>query len=430
MAFDTNYLQECIYKLDALIIYKNVSQDDVLVKLRRLCVYFVQKKSYDEISTGYIEFATAIIKKAEEHGFQGNIFRQYVALLFIEDVNLFSLGCERKEKNPNSTLYQMVNFEMDMFSFLLSFDIDGLVAYAGQAAPLGDYMPLNPKENNVLGQFTDNTKPADLMNYLIWQYENVGCGEIGKSNILRYAPEVGILPIKNSDPVTLDDIFGYEMQKEMLINNTDAFMNGFPANNVLLVGHRGTGKSSCVKALANKYYKDGLRILEFTTDQIEYIPSVLEELRTRGKRFIIFIDELSFQEDETKYKHLKFLLEGTAESRPSNVLFYATSNRRHLVEEKWADKAGDSTSDEIHTTDTVNEKLSLSDRFGVTISFDMVSKDEYLKMVLKMAKSANIPISEDFLVQQSLQWEVEQNGISGRTARQFINNVIWNMQKM
>lgn len=429
MAMDINYLQEFIYKLDSLMVYKSVANDEVLTKLRKLSSTFIRKASYDEITVAYTEFTMTLIEKAEKFGINENIFQKYVALLFLNNANKFTIACECKNVPKYSTLYEMALFEMNVMSFLLEFDVEGLVSYAGQSTPLNYYVPINSYEHNSFSQLDMGASPEQLLDYLIWNYENIGLGVIGNCRMLKYDNEKGILPINNYDKVSFSEIVGYDLQKEQIINNTEAFLQGYDANNVLLVGHRGTGKSSCVKALANTYFDEGLRLIELTADQIPFIPKILGELRNRGKKFIVFIDDLSYQDDETNYKYLKFILEGTAEERPKNVLFYATSNRRNIIQETWADKAGDSISEEIHVTDSVNEKLSLADRFGLTVTFNTATKDEYIKMVIKMAKDANLTIPEDFLKEQSLKWEIEQKGISGRTAKQFINNIIWNIQK-
>lgn len=207
----------------------------------------------------------------------------------------------------------------------------------------------------------------------------------------------------------------------MLINNTKAFLNGYPANNVLLIGARGTGKSSSVKALANEYFNQGLRLLEISKEQIIDFPQILKYICQRGRKFIIFLDDLSFDDFEVEYKYMKSLLEGSTEKKPDNVLFYATSNRRHIVQERWADRQGN-PNDDIHTADSLNEKISLSDRFGLTISFEAPNQNQYLEIVEAIAKKEKIEYSKEQLDKEAIAWELYQKGRSGRTARQFINS--------
>ena len=263
-----------------------------------------------------------------------------------------------------------------------------------------------------------------FLTFFVRFYNTLGCGDISRFRSFKYDGGLKkIVGIDNPDPITFDDIIGYTAQTDELIDNTEAFIKGFPANNVLLVGSRGTGKSSSVKALANKYYKDGLRIIEITKDQIVELTKLLSSLKDRGRKFIIFIDDLSFGESEIQYKHMKSLLDGGSQSKPDNVLFYATSNRRHLISEKWSDRQRGSDDAEIHTQDTLNEKLSLADRFGITISYPKPTSFEYLNMVKIMARKSGISIDDEILEKEALKWEINQKGVSGRTARQFVNHL-------
>ena len=211
---------------------------------------------------------------------------------------------------------------------------------------------------------------------------------------------------------------GYELQKNKLIENTEAFVEGRPSNNVLLFGDAGTGKSSCVKAIVNRYYDKGLRIIEVYKHQFKLLSDVLEQIKDRNYKFIIYMDDLSFEDSELEYKYLKAILEGGLGKKPDNVLIYATSNRRHLIRESFRDK--EETDEELHTRDTVQEKLSLSARFGVTIYFGSPDKNEYLHIVRELAKRAGLDIKDDELTLEAGKWELSHGGLSGRTASQFI----------
>lgn len=280
------------------------------------------------------------------------------------------------------------------------------------------------KKNDFLEYMDSAVSDNELLDVFVRFYNTFGCGDISRFRSFKYDGGLKkIVGIDNPDTITFDDIIGYTAQTEELIGNTEAFLKGFPANNVLLVGSRGTGKSSSVKALANKYYKDGLRIIEITKEQIVELTKLLSSLKDRGGKFIIFIDDLSFDESEIQYKHMKSLLDGGSQSKPDNVLFYATSNRRHLISEKWSDRQRGSEDAEIHTQDTLNEKLSLADRFGITISYPKPTSSEYLNMVKIMARKSGISIDEEILEKEALKWEINQKGVSGRTARQFVNHL-------
>ena len=219
-----------------------------------------------------------------------------------------------------------------------------------------------------------------------------------------------------------DRLIGYENQKEKLIKNTEAFLKNKPANNVLLYGDSGTGKSSSIKALLNRYATEGLRLIELAKYQMKELPKILEVLKDRGLYFIIFMDDLSFEDFETDYKYMKAIIEGGVEVKPNNVLFYATSNRRHLIKEKWSDR--DQESGEIHLSDAIQEKISLASRFGITISYESPQQKGYLRIVKELAKQNNITLPVEELKERAIQWEMWNNGRSGRTAQQFIDYLL------
>ncbi|MGF1491642.1 MAG: ATP-binding protein [Microcoleaceae cyanobacterium] len=230
-----------------------------------------------------------------------------------------------------------------------------------------------------------------------------------------------LLPVGHPDPVNLEQLVGYEFQRDLLIKNTEFLLEGFPAQNVLLYGSRGSGKSSLVKALLNHYSHRGLRLIEVAKSDLHDLPLVIEQLRGTPQKFIIFVDDLSFEEDDDIFKALKVVLEGNITARPQNVVVYATSNRRHLVREFFEDRPRPSDQDEIHTWDTVQEKLSFSDRFGLTLTFEPADQNTYLQIVRHLAQQAALTLSSEDLEFQALQWATRHNGRSGRTARQFID---------
>ena len=240
--------------------------------------------------------------------------------------------------------------------------------------------------------------------------------------------------IPHPDPIRFDDLVGYAPQRRLLLQNTEHFLAGAPANNVLLYGDRGTGKSASIKALLNAYGDRGLRLIEIAKTDLADLPHLLAALRSRRERFIIFVDDLSFEHHETHYKDLKVLLEGSLEARPPNVALYATSNRRHLVQERFSDRGspramvgaggpglfGDGA-DEIHAQDTLQEKLSMSDRFGLALTYVTPLQAEYLEIVETLAARAGLTIPQETLRQRALAWATQHNGRSGRAARQLID---------
>ena len=256
-------------------------------------------------------------------------------------------------------------------------------------------------------------------------YKAYGVGMFGLNKAFRIQsrPEsVEFIPINNTEQVVLDDLIGYEIQKKKLVDNTEAFVHGYPANNVLLFGDSGTGKSTSIKAILNEYYDQGLRMIEIYKHQFQDLSAVISRIKNRNYRFIIYMDDLSFEEFEIEYKYLKAVIEGGMETKPDNVLIYATSNRRHIIRETWSDRSDMEQDDGMHRSDTMQEKLSLVARFGVTISFSKPTQKEYFKIVTELAKRyPEITLSEQELCAEANKWEMSHGGISGRTAQQFIN---------
>ena len=227
-------------------------------------------------------------------------------------------------------------------------------------------------------------------------------------------------PVKNIDPITLNDLLGVDDQKAQLIANTQRFLDRLPANNVLLWGARGTGKSSLVKAVLNANTQRGLRLIEVDKDDLVYLPEIVDDIRELPQRFIVFCDDLSFAESENTYKHLKSVLEGSVEQPPDNVLIYATSNRRHLLPEAMKDNLDTKIVDgELHYSDAVEEKISLSDRFGLWLSFYPINTEKYLAIVDQLF--TGYPGNRETLHKAARSFAQSRASKSGRTAKQFYN---------
>ncbi|MDI3257591.1 MAG: ATP-binding protein [Kyrpidia sp.] len=268
---------------------------------------------------------------------------------------------------------------------------------------------------------------ANLVGPLYQAFQKIGTGPAARHWVFKWeSPERKLVPVTRPDPIRLADLIGYESQRKQVLQNTEQFVRGYPANNVLLHGDRGTGKSSLVKALVHEFGPRGLRLVEVSRRDLADFPILVRLLRGQPQKFILFFDDLSFDEEETFYKDLKTLLEGGVERRPDNVLLYATSNRRHLVKERFSDRGWPSRADEgddLHLEDTVQEKLSLADRFGLTVSFLSPDQELFLRMVRHMAERAGLDVDEASLRRRALQWERRHNGRSGRSARQFIDQL-------
>ncbi|MFQ3638104.1 MAG: ATP-binding protein [Cyanobacteriota bacterium] len=279
---------------------------------------------------------------------------------------------------------------------------------------------LNPNTAAIRAQFQAAADWAGLLPDLAQHYRSAGVGIYARYRAFRW--QGGKLEgIAHPDPISLDALVGYERQKQQLLQNTEALLAGAPALNVLLYGSRGTGKSSLVKALLNQYGDRGLRLIEVSKAALAGLPDVLPLLRDVPQAFILFVDDLSFEEDDEAFKALKVVLEGSVVARSPNVVVYATSNRRHLIREFFGDRPRPSDADEIHSWDTVQEKLSFGDRFGLTLTFEPADQDTYLEIVRHLAHQSHLPLDPKTLEFQALQWATQQNGRSGRTARQFID---------
>ena len=260
---------------------------------------------------------------------------------------------------------------------------------------------------------------SELVREIAEYYQQSGVGIFGKYSALKWQDR--LIGIAHPDRVQIENLVGYEEQKATLINNTNSLLLGKPALNILLYGGKGTGKSSLVKGLLNHYAGTQLRLVEVSKSAMIDLPQILDLLTDLPQKFIIFIDDLSFEADDEAFKALKVVLEGSVTAKPANVVVYATSNRRHLVREYFADRPRPQDADDIHLWDTTQEKLSFSDRFGITLTFEPANQAKYLEIVGHLANSAKLPIYGDELESHALQWATRHNGRSGRTARQFID---------
>ncbi|MEH2272964.1 MAG: ATP-binding protein [Nostoc sp.] len=343
-------------------------------------------------------------------------------------------------KNPFTRLAEVREFE-DLPPALIAavrHDLQLLQSlYECSSASLSEWiqgvahMPISPvvwyKEQELVGvqtkfatylQELDNW--GDAVEELAAYYRQCGSGLFAEYRALRW--QAGqFIGIRYSDPIKLSALVGYESQKDALLKNTEFLLSGERALHVLLYGSRGSGKSSLVKSLLNEYSNRSLRLLEVAKSDLKDLPEIVEHLRGVSQKFIIFVDDLSFEEDDDAFKALKVVLEGNLTARPQNVVVYATSNRRHLIREFFVDRPAPKNNEEIHAWDTMQEKLSFSDRFGLTLTFEPANQKTYLKIVQHLAAQAEINITQEDLEFQALQWATRHNGRSGRTARQFID---------
>ena len=379
-----------------------------------------------------------LLDLATQYGFDENLWQDYLTFLLLTTENSFSLTAERVGVSDGSILhFAMADlavfrrlFCWDFASFEAALGLDCfqvLTHYRAIAKPEKSYYrsvsALVRKTSRALAQ-AESTEAFFRIVTTCYRDYGVGMFGLNRAFRIRSGADGGVtfLPINNTDKTMLSDLVGYELQKQELVRNTEAFLRGQPANNVLLYGDAGTGKSSCVKALLNEYYDDGLRMIEIYKHQFHDLSVVIAAIKQRHYRFIIYIDDLSFEESEMEYKFLKAVIEGGVETRPDNILIYATSNRRHLVQETWKDRDDMETRGDIHHSDTMEEKLSLSARFGVTINFSIPNRQQYHEIVQALAaRQLPRPMDEAELLRLADRWEIRHGGVSGRTAQQFIH---------
>lgn len=370
-------------------------------------------------------FVSLLIRLAEKYNLYGNLFNSLLTNLLINNENSFSLALERKHDiainlkdiviNDFKIIFKMFNTDFSCLTLLQQNLINNFVP--SKPVINQELFDISRSLQNSLTNCKDVNEFYDTLEKFFVTY---GVGKFGLNKAFRYENNE-ICPIIHIGNGRLDQLIGYESQKQILTKNTEAFLSGKKANNVLLYGDSGTGKSSSIKALLNEYYKDGLRMIEIYKHQFKYLPSIIQELQSRNYKFILFMDDLSFEEFEIEYKYLKAVIEGGLEKKPDNILIYATSNRRHLVKQTWSDRQDQ---DEVNINDAKQEKISLSSRFGVKILYTHPNRQNYLEIIDGLAKQYNLQIPQEELHQKALTWEIRYGGFSGRTAKQFINAML------
>lgn len=387
-------------------------------------------KLYDEIIKNNNldnanSFVSLLIRLAEKYNLYGNLFNSLLTNLLINNENSFTLALERK-KGITLNLKAVVINDFKIIFKMFNTDFSCLTSL--QQNLITNFVPSKPIINQELfdvskslqDDLTNCKDVNEFYNTLEKFFATYGVGKFGLNKAFRYENNE-IRPIIHIGNGRLDQLIGYESQKQKLTQNTEAFLAGKKANNVLLYGDSGTGKSSSIKALLNEYYKDGLRMIEIYKHQFKYLPSIIQELQSRNYKFILFMDDLSFEEFEIEYKYLKAVIEGGLEKKPDNILIYATSNRRHLVKQTWSERQDQ---DEVNVNDAKQEKTSLSSRFGVKILYTHPDRQDYLQIIDGLAKQYDLQIPQEELHQKALTWEIRYGGFSGRTAKQFINAML------
>lgn len=418
-----------------MILYRKFIYDDIIEDVD----YILTDRTEDDEDTAdrMAQFAGRLIELAAGYGYRGDLWQAYLTLVIASNENAYSRSCEMKG-DAGGTLRLTALHDFSIFREMFRLDIGRLDRICGtdHARYLCDYRPegegpysYNKRIRDRIMTLRDRLAEAagdeDFADCVAAFYREFGVGDLGLNKAFRIDDGDGslkIVPITNIMHVSLDDLVGYESAKAKLIANTEAFLEGRPCNNCLLFGDAGTGKSSCIKGIMNRYYERGLRIIEIYRHQFRYLNEVISQIKSRNYRFIIYMDDLSFEDYETEYKYLKAVIEGGLEKKPSNILIYATSNRRHIVREKYSDK--EDRDDDLHTNDTVQEKLSLAYRFGETIFFARPDKKQFEQIVKTLADRYGVRMDEEELLLEANRWELSHGGLSGRTAQQFIDHLL------
>ena len=421
-----------------LMLYKHMEHEELLRDMTFLMENCDSDYYNKEDMAGLLfECVNELLELAAGYGFEGNLWHNYLTFLLVNDENAYSTECEIVGEIEGS-INTITLHDFEIFRELFAYDFTILEKALGVNClsvlmhyenVKGHGKVFNKRIRDRICELSEKLgtcENAEEFKCTMTQfYKEFGVGKFGLHKAFRIEhTEAGadIVPITKIAHVHLDDLVGYEIAKKKLIENTEAFVKGKKANNCLLFGDAGTGKSTSIKAILNQYYDQGLRMIEVYKHQFQDLNDVIAQIKNRNYKFIIYMDDLSFEEFEVEYKFLKAVIEGGLEKKPDNILIYATSNRRHLVRETFRDKSD--RDEELHTNDTVQEKLSLVARFGVTIYFGGPSKKEFQQIVKTLAEKNQIKMPEEELLLEANKWELSHGGLSGRTAQQFIDYLL------
>lgn len=431
-----------------LLMYTDMPQNSVLMELSHICAKMQEimqnhagimpDADKDTFTADIYKQVKRLLVVATDYGFDKNLWHNYLTFLLITDENPFSITCEKVGASDGSVNYfaksdfkafqQLFDYDFSWIEDTLGIDcFKCLCNYKAISKPELMYNKNVSEKVQALSEKLETAKDENEFFVFVTDfYKAYGVGMFGLNKAFRISSGKGgdgqliFHPINNMDKVMLADLVGYEIQKKKLVDNTRAFVEGRKANNVLLFGDSGTGKSTSIKAIVNEFYDQGLRMIEIYKHQFQDLSNVIAQVKNRNYRFIIYMDDLSFEEFEIEYKFLKAVIEGGVETKPENILIYATSNRRHLIKETWDDRNDVKIENGMHQSDTMEEKLSLVNRFGVTINYSKPSQKEYFTIVIALARRAGLTMSDEELCAEANKWELSHGGISGRTAQQFI----------
>lgn len=428
--------------ISKFIIYRDVKGDRILTRLGKIFEDFnVSADTKEHLRARIYSEIRELLEIATKYGFDNNLWHNYLTFIIMTDENPFSLTYEKAGKQEGTVNCFALN-DFKAFKELFDYDFSKIEAALdiNCFSVLSNYSAIEKREQiynknvsekvrSLSRQIENAADEKAIFESVSEFYRSFGVGMFGLNKAFRIecnsdSPEINIRPITNMEKVDLSQLIGYELQKQKLLENTEAFVEGRGANNVLLYGDSGTGKSTSIKAIVNQYYDQGLRMIEIYKHQFGHLSKVISEIKNRNYRFIIYMDDLSFEEQEIEYKYLKAIIEGGVETKPDNVLIYATSNRRHLIKETWKDRTDSEMSGDIHRSETIEEKMSLVNRFGLSIGYFKPTHSEFDNIVLELAaRFPQITLDKEQILAQAHAWEMRNGGISGRTAQQFVNHL-------
>lgn len=379
----------------SVVIFRNILKTKVIKKLLKF-LNCETKENIDNIKQIdlYSEFLSELFKS------DNNLADFILSQIFLDD-NIYISKCILKQE-INNNLKKTFKNELNFFKYISSFDFSSIFnkEYSKNIAELGI------KEIDFYKIYFEHIKNIDKKGYGIF-YNN---------NMFVLDDRKNIIAVKNKDNQDIKKLYGYEIERNKVLSNTKILIEGKKANNILLYGDAGTGKSSTVKAVANFFKDEGLRLIEIKKNQLHFITDIIEKLSCSPLKFIIFIDDLTFSSNDDTFSYLKAILEGGVNSFPNNIAVYVTSNYRHLIKENFTDRTGD----DIHIEDTIQQIMSLTNRFGMIITFQRPGKDLFKEIVLSYAKENNIKTDKEELIKQAEAYAIRSAGRSPRVAKQFI----------
>ncbi|HBV67368.1 MAG TPA: hypothetical protein DEF04_03685 [Clostridiales bacterium] len=391
-----------------LIIYRDILSDEIIQSYGNLCRVYFKQENKEELESIYYSLCSKLLFKGCDS------INDYIAYKILEDENIFSLRMEKGEQADEKTK-KAVLYDLSLFKKIFELPLKGMASAAGDMSNF-----INYGSNEELTELFKSRRTEEVFDYISSQYQSNGCGKFRNNYAFSLNDCGSMVTVENFNPVNMESIYGYERQKDKIIENTSKFISGQYALNALLVGDSGTGKSTAVKALVPMFKHKKLRLIEIEKENLSHISKLIDVLKNRGMYFIIFIDDLSFESNDSSYKYLKSAVEGSIYEQPSNILFYVTSNRKHLIKENMVERQN-----EVHLRDAINEQTSLADRFGLTILYSEPNQNESCEIVLGLAEKYKVKYeSKEQLLADAKKFAMQNGGRTGRTAVQFVKTYI------